>query len=48
MQIGELAKRAGVSVQTIRFYERQELLPEPQLVERAAAPLATAISSQLR
>ena len=30
MQIGELAKRAGVSVQTIRFYERQGLLPEPQ------------------
>ncbi len=30
MQIGELAKRAGVSVQTIRFYERRGLLPEPQ------------------
>lgn len=30
MQIGELAKRAGVSVQTLRFYERRGLLPEPQ------------------
>jgi len=30
MQIGELAKRAGVSVQTIRFYERRGLLPKPQ------------------
>ncbi len=29
MQIGELANRAGVSVQTIRFYERRGLLPEP-------------------
>lgn len=30
MQIGELAKRAGVSVQTIRFYERRRLLPVPR------------------
>lgn len=29
MRIGELAKRAGVSVQTIRFYERRGLLKEP-------------------
>lgn len=28
MTIGELAKRAGVNVQTIRFYERGSLLPE--------------------
>ena len=27
MQIGELAKRAGVSTSKIRFYEAQELLP---------------------
>jgi len=30
MQIGELAKRSGVTVQTVRFYERLKLLPEPQ------------------
>ncbi|MGH9508389.1 MAG: heavy metal-responsive transcriptional regulator [Terriglobales bacterium] len=30
MQIGELAKRGEVSVQTVRFYERSRLLPEPQ------------------
>lgn len=30
MQIGELAKRTGVTVQTIRFYERSRLLPKPQ------------------
>lgn len=30
MQIGKLATEAGVTVQTIRFYERRGLLPEPQ------------------
>lgn len=29
MKTGELAKQAGVNVQTVRFYERQGLLPEP-------------------
>ncbi len=29
MTTGELAKRAGVGVETIRFYERKGLLPEP-------------------
>lgn len=28
MTIGELAKSAGVNVQTIRFYEREGLLPD--------------------
>jgi len=28
MTIGELAKKAGVNVQTIRFYERESLLPD--------------------
>jgi MerR family transcriptional regulator, copper efflux regulator len=28
MTIGELAKRAGVNPQTIRYYEREDLLPE--------------------
>src|SRR6266849_8844087 len=30
MQIGELAKRSAVTVQTVRFYERLRLLPVPQ------------------
>lgn len=30
MQIGEFAKRSRVTVQTVRFYERLKLLPEPQ------------------
>lgn len=29
MQIGELARRAGVNVQTVRYYERRGLLDEP-------------------
>ncbi len=30
MQIGQLAKHAGVAVDTVRYYERQGLLPQPQ------------------
>ena len=30
MTIGRLAKRAGVGIDTIRFYERRGLLPEPR------------------
>lgn len=30
MKIGELAERAGVSVQTVRYYERRGLLPSPE------------------
>lgn len=29
MHIGELARAAGVNIQTIRFYEREGLLPAP-------------------
>ena len=29
LQIGEVAKRVGVSIDTIRFYEREGLIPEP-------------------
>lgn len=29
MHIGELARSAGVNIQTIRFYEREALLPKP-------------------
>ena len=30
MQIGELARKAAVNIQTIRFYEREGLLPTPE------------------
>jgi Hg(II)-responsive transcriptional regulator len=29
MKIGELARRAQVNIDTVRYYERQRLLPEP-------------------
>ncbi|MGA9565438.1 MAG: MerR family transcriptional regulator [Candidatus Korobacteraceae bacterium] len=29
MRTGELARRAGVNIETLRFYERQKLLREP-------------------
>lgn len=30
LTIGSLAGKAGVSVETIRFYQRKDLLPEPE------------------
>lgn len=30
MKIGELADRAGVSIDTVRFYERRGVLPRPE------------------
>ncbi|MBW3631274.1 MAG: MerR family DNA-binding transcriptional regulator [Gemmatimonadetes bacterium] len=30
MTIGELAAEAGVNVQTVRYYERRGLLPQPE------------------
>ena len=29
MRIGELSKRTGTSIQALRFYEREKLLPQP-------------------
>ena len=30
MRIGEVAAQAGVNIQTLRYYERRGLLPEPE------------------
>lgn len=30
MKIGELAQRTGVPIDTVRYYERQGLLPQPE------------------
>jgi MerR family transcriptional regulator, copper efflux regulator len=30
MRIGEVSKRAGLNIQTIRFYERKHIIREPQ------------------
>lgn len=45
MTIGTLAKKAGVGVETIRFYEREKLLQKPERTAgnyRAYAPAALA------
>lgn len=34
MTIGELARRAGVGVETVRYYQRRGLFPEPPRVNR--------------
>ncbi len=33
MKIGELAKKAGCQVETVRYYEREGLLPAPARTE---------------
>lgn len=33
LTIGHLAKQAGVNLETVRYYERRELLPEPMRKE---------------
>lgn len=48
MQIGELAQQAGVTVQTVRFYERRRLLPEPIRRESGYREYGTAELKQLR
>ncbi len=30
MTVGKLAKAAGVNIETVRFYERQQLMPKPE------------------
>ncbi|MDA8069183.1 MerR family transcriptional regulator [Conexibacter sp. DBS9H8] len=46
MRSSELAERAGVNVQTLRYYERRGLLPEPERLDsgyRAYGPDAVQI-----
>jgi hypothetical protein len=33
VKVGELAKQAGISVSTVRFYEAQGLMPKPRTRE---------------
>lgn len=30
MSVGELSRRAGVNLETVRFYEKERILPEPE------------------
>ncbi|WP_286240467.1 heavy metal-responsive transcriptional regulator [Neptuniibacter halophilus] len=33
LKIGQVAKQSGISVETIRYYEKRGLIPEPQRLE---------------
>ncbi|HNR21650.1 MAG TPA: MerR family DNA-binding transcriptional regulator [Steroidobacteraceae bacterium] len=48
MQIGELAKSAGVPIDTVRYYERQGILPAPRHggVKKAATAKLAALSGE--
>lgn len=45
MKIGELAERAGVNIQTVRFYEREQILRKPA---RTAAGYRTYVEKDLQ
>jgi MerR family mercuric resistance operon transcriptional regulator len=48
MRIGELAKQGGVNVQTLRFYEREGLLPKPPRTSAGYRRYARADLDRLR
>jgi len=48
MKIGELASKAGVNIDTVRYYERQGLLPAPQRLSSGYRQYAPEDVSRLR
>jgi DNA-binding transcriptional MerR regulator len=48
MRIGELAQRAGVSTDTVRFYERSGLLPRPARQDNNYREYSAADADHLR
>lgn len=48
MRIGELARRVGVSADTVRFYEREGLLPRPSRQENGYREYDEADADHLR
>lgn len=48
MKIGELAARAGVSIDTVRFYERRGVLPTPERTESGYRQYSPATVDRLR
>jgi hypothetical protein len=45
MKIGELARLAGTNVETIRYYERDGLLPVPAAAKATTASMGKPMSS---
>ena len=48
MQIGELARRLGVSADTLRFYERSGVLPRPPRGENGYRDYGPADADRIR
>jgi MerR family mercuric resistance operon transcriptional regulator len=48
LTIGQVARQAGVGVETVRFYERQGLLEEPSRRESGYRQYPTDVVAQLR
>jgi DNA-binding transcriptional MerR regulator len=48
MKIGELADRTGVSIDTIRFYERRGVLPPPERTESGYRTYTSTAVERLR
>lgn len=48
MKIGELAHKADVNIDTVRYYERQGLLPEPQRLRSGYRQYESGDVSRLR
>lgn len=48
MKIGEMAKLAGVHVSTVRFYERQGIMPKPETRESGYREYAEVDLDRLR
>jgi len=48
LTIGQVAKRSGIGIETIRFYERQGLLQEPQRKDSGYRQFAEEVLARLR
>lgn len=48
LTIGQIARRAGVGIETVRFYERQGLLDEPPRGDSGYRQYEEAVIDQLR
>jgi len=48
MKIGQVAEQAGVSVDTVRFYERRGVLPTPRRLPSGYRTYTTATTERIR
>jgi len=48
MKIGQVAEQAGVTVDTVRFYERRGVLPTPERLDSGYRTYTTATAERIR